>query len=482
MTREGWFYVLIWIGMLGQGLYHKINLVLLIAGLAAGPAVCSLLISGQVMDRLRLTRRLPPYLFAGQSLQIDYVLENQRAFSAALALELEDLLVPSDRGLPGARSVSPRVFFARVGGRSSGRLKWEGPSPTRGRYEARPIELTTRAPFGFIERRVSLEAPGRLTVYPRVGQLTRRFRVLHREATETRRGNRSDRAVQQEEYHGLRDYRPGDSPRWIHWRTSARLGELMVKEFEVQRKQDMAILLDPWLPEVRASAEQREAVEEAIRFAATVCLETCRERGRRIVLGWTGANPGLRQGPASIKLLHELLDGLAVLRSNTDGTLFELLDVLPPPILREAFVIIVTTRPLNLAEEAQRSERLQKIAIGRSPLQRALCLDVTKGDLDPLWRPTALPWQGRLDDIEVMEVFDPTRQDNGPVGESASRNAQNGDPAGSFVNASVDLASAMAPESREAGLPSSNGQARHPGRSPNKPEDRPRSSDTSEDL
>ena len=53
----------------------------------------------------------------------------------------------------------------------------------------------------------------------------------------------------------------------------------MVKEFEQQNEQDLAILLDPWLPRTKVTAEQREALEQVIRFAATVCLETCRHSG-----------------------------------------------------------------------------------------------------------------------------------------------------------------------------------------------------------
>src|SRR5436305_9628133 len=98
---------------------------------------------------------------------------------------------------------------------------------------------------------------------------------MHRESTQTKRGRRHDRSAQQQEYHGLRDYRAGDSPRWIHWRTSARVGKPMIKEFEQQSEQDLAILLDPWLPRSKVTAEQRATLELMIRFAATVCLETC---------------------------------------------------------------------------------------------------------------------------------------------------------------------------------------------------------------
>ena len=92
-----------------------------------------------------------------------------------------------------------------------------------------------------------------MLVYPRIGHLTRRWFQIQRQATENRQGQRHDSSAQQVEYHGLRGYRSGDSPRWIHWRTSARRGELMVKEFEHQNEQDLAILIDPWLPRGKAS-------------------------------------------------------------------------------------------------------------------------------------------------------------------------------------------------------------------------------------
>ena len=62
-----------------------------------------------------------------------------------------------------------------------------------------------------------------------------------------------------------------------------------------------------------------------------------------MVLGWTGPTPGLRQGPASVKLLHELLEQLAILRGSNEGTLSALLDILPPSTLREASLVVVST-------------------------------------------------------------------------------------------------------------------------------------------
>ena len=127
-------------------------------------------------------------------------------------------------------------------------------APGAGKYRFRDLDVGTRSPFGLVEHRVTIALADQIVVYPTIGRLTRRWFQMQRQATENRRGQRHDRSAQQVEYHGLRDYRSGDSPRWIHWRTSARRGELMVKEFEQQNEQDLAILIDPWLPRTKAVA------------------------------------------------------------------------------------------------------------------------------------------------------------------------------------------------------------------------------------
>jgi uncharacterized protein (DUF58 family) len=382
-TREGFIYFGFWGLLMVAGLLQQINLILLVAGLAAGPMIGSIFSSAAMLRRLRVSRRVPPYVFSGGPLSIDYTLDNDRRWSAALALILDDEMSPVDRAVSGPSSLYPEAFFPRIAGQSRARVRWQGVAPRRGKYRFRTLELVTRSPFGLLERRVSIADPAQLTVYPQIGHLTRRWQQIHREASETRRGSRHDLSTQQQEYHGLRDYRPGDSPRWIHWRTSARLGQPMVKEFEQQHEQDLAILVDPWLPRTKVSSEQREALEDAIKFAATICFETCRHPGRRMLLGWCGPTPGIRQGPASVKLLHELLDQLSTLRPSPEASLSALLDVVPPLTLRESFLIVVSTRPINLLEEVERSSRLSASSL-RGLVGRVTLIDATKGDLTNL--------------------------------------------------------------------------------------------------
>ncbi|MFO0910166.1 MAG: DUF58 domain-containing protein [Isosphaeraceae bacterium] len=245
------------------------------------------------------------------------------------------------------------MFYSRVpGGGGRERLRWTGVSPRRGRYKFRTLELVTRSPFGLLERRVTINENASMIVYPMVGHLTRRWHLLHRQASETRADKRHDRSSQQQEYHGLRDYRPGDSPRWIHWRTSARLAQPMVKEFGTAERAGPGSAGRPLAAADEVDTRAAERLEQAIRFAATVCLETCR-RGSASHRGLDRTDSGVCQGPASVKLLHEL--PTACRDACLVGGVGALLDALPPSTIREAILVIVSTRPINLVEEAERS-------------------------------------------------------------------------------------------------------------------------------
>ncbi len=174
----------------------------------------------------------------------------------------------------------------------------------------------------------------------------------------------------------------------------------MVREFEQQSEQEVAILLDPWLPRSKVTPEQREALEAAIRFAATVCFETCRQSGRRFLLGWTGPSPGIRHGPSSVKLLHEMLEPLAVMRGTAEGQLSALIDAMPVAMLRDALLVIISTRPVNLAEEAEKSSRLAEASI-RGLAARSLVLDASKGELD-----TFIQFPERASGLEGFQAKD----------------------------------------------------------------------------
>src|SRR5262249_45358720 len=124
----------------------------------------------------------------------------------------------------------------RLRGRETLHFSREVTLTPRGRHAAPPPRVVSGHPFGLTERVLTLGAGGDLLVLPALGQVHRgRLRRYlmpagHVGARARARAIRSPAA--HDEFHGLRAFRSGDSPRWIHWRTTARRGELMVREFE----------------------------------------------------------------------------------------------------------------------------------------------------------------------------------------------------------------------------------------------------------
>lgn len=106
----------------------------------------------------------------------------------------------------------------------------------RGVHRLGSIELSTSFPFGFVwvSRKIQPSEIETITVYPKTvniaGNFLHELRSMGHGSSALVMANRSSRSSTY--IRGLRDYAVGDSPRLVHWATSARLGKLFVKEFE----------------------------------------------------------------------------------------------------------------------------------------------------------------------------------------------------------------------------------------------------------
>lgn len=110
----------------------------------------------------------------------------------------------------------------------------------RGEYKFPPVALKTNFPFGLFRRRTSIHAITSALVYPEVKSLAR-FQLLERQLAAQ---VTSQRAGHGNEVIGVRPFRSGDSPRHVHWRSTARTGQLMSKEFADETQPTLTLLLD----------------------------------------------------------------------------------------------------------------------------------------------------------------------------------------------------------------------------------------------
>jgi uncharacterized protein (DUF58 family) len=146
----------------------------------------------------------------------------------------------------------------------------------RGRYAYDEVRAELLDPFALEQATVPLPAPGALLVYPRLVRLGPLF---------SESGDRSQdgrrlllRRHSGFELHSVREYEQGESLRRVHWRSTARRGQLMVKELEDAPRDEIAVLLD-----ADSKAVLGESFDVQVRAAGSI-LEAYVRRGRRAVL------------------------------------------------------------------------------------------------------------------------------------------------------------------------------------------------------
>ncbi|MBM3471229.1 MAG: DUF58 domain-containing protein [Armatimonadetes bacterium] len=150
--------------------------------------------------------------------------------------------------------------------------------PVRGRFALEPVTVASRGPLGLFAASRKFPANGGVTIWPRTrpvpsGVMAHLIPVLEG-------GSSGARTRQAEDLYGVRDYRWGDNPAHIHWRSSARRGALVVREFERPVTPGAAIVVDL---DSRQSPEQLDAV---VRAAASLFQAALDREADVVLTGW----------------------------------------------------------------------------------------------------------------------------------------------------------------------------------------------------
>ncbi len=246
-TQVGWLYVM--------------------AALAAGAWLAGRWVSpGRMLHGLSLVRRIngalpveDMELYAGHPVSVDLDLKNAGRGAALQVRGTEMCLFAT-----AAEQAQP-WFVPNLPAQASLRLSYTLCAARRGWFEFPPVTLTTRAPFGLFAASRALDVPTRLLIFPEYRELERWPLLDRMPAAE----NTLAHVGQGGEVLGVREYRPGDSRRHIHWRSSARAGRLIVKEFAEETQPGLTIALDARGTSV-IGVDEATTLELAIRVAATL--------------------------------------------------------------------------------------------------------------------------------------------------------------------------------------------------------------------
>ena len=206
----------------------------------------------------------------------------------------------------------------------------------RGRYVVEQARATVDDPFGLARMDVELDARGSLLVYPRLVPLDRLFSESGAHAQDGRR--LLLRRPSGFDLHSVREYEQGESLRKVHWKTTARRGQLMVKELEDAPRDEIAVILD-----ADASAVVEDSFDVQVRAAGSI-LRAHAAHNRRAVLAVNSAG---RPSVRVTSLDGDWLAALAVLaEAEADGTrpVVEMLSRESGPASRAVETVVITAR------------------------------------------------------------------------------------------------------------------------------------------
>lgn len=293
-TRDGWWCLLVAVGLGVAAINTGNNLLYLLVSALLAMIVVSGILSEQSMRGLHLSGIVPEEVYAGQPALFGAAIANRKRWLMSYSITLE-LLAPEARAL---ESGSRFIYVRRVAAGAERLVTWEHALPRRGRHRLSGVRLTTRFPFGLFVKAGRPVLTEEVLVFPAV-------RPIAADALR-RLGERGDAAARRRgrgaDLYNLRDYRPGDDPRFIHWRSSAKTDALLVRELEADTSQNTRIVL------VGRGRSGAETLERGLSEAASLAVALVRA-GAGVELAGAGCAVPLGHGRPH---LRRLLTALAL--------------------------------------------------------------------------------------------------------------------------------------------------------------------------
>ena len=250
------------------------NLLYLVLGLMLSLLLVSGILSDLALYRIAVSRRLPRRAFAGTPFLVTTTLRNHKRRVPSFSIEVE-----ARRG----HAALGHCYFLKVPARHE---QVEGipiRQARRGLWRLDDLRIVTRYPFGLVEKARVVPMPEELLVYPAlvpVEGLSRRRGAMGGERATAQRGIGP-------EVLGLRDYVTGDEARAIHWRRTATLGRLVVREQARDAAQRVALLVDEGRPDTADDAWDTQ-FERVVSRAASLAARALDEGMTVEVVSRTG--------------------------------------------------------------------------------------------------------------------------------------------------------------------------------------------------
>lgn len=242
-------------------------------------------------------------------------------------------------------------FVASLPGGERRRWVVRTPCTIRGKFRLGPVTLVSGDPFGLFRLQRTIPGFDEVLVYPRTIPLPG-FSLPSAELPGGQNLKARTHYVTPN-VATIREYMPGDSFNRIHWRSTARIGKLMVKEFELDPTAEIYIVLDmleraqQYLRRAGATQVEREqriaesTEEYAVQAAASIARHLLAQNRAVGLIAW-GQQREVIPAEREIRQLYKILEALAELRAQGATPLAEVLGAESARFGRNCTLVLIT--------------------------------------------------------------------------------------------------------------------------------------------
>ena len=221
LNTEGKFLVFLTIGIGFAAINTGNNLLYLVLGMLLSLIIVSGILSELALRDVSVRREIPDGVSAGRDVLVAVRVKNRKRFFSSFSVEVEEVF-------DGARpwQLAAYALHLRPGEEATVHMRLR--FAQRGEYTTAGLNVATRFPFSFFRKSRYLPGEEIYLVYPPV----RDVKVPTLPPRQSGSDQTRPRIGHGDEIYGVRDYRPGDAARDIHWKLTARRGRLIAREFE----------------------------------------------------------------------------------------------------------------------------------------------------------------------------------------------------------------------------------------------------------
>lgn len=343
LTREGWHFLFVLLFIFVGAVIREINLLILLAGTMIGLLNLQWRFNTRTLQGLKVRRRLPLRTMVGAPTDVSIELTNTRRWLGSWLVLAEDQL---QKIQPNSKRLTEKgvVLIDEVQPQRTTSARYELRFLERGRYRVGSTTISTRFPIGLGRGWRVIDNSADLMVHPHLGRLLPACRALLQAEMEGTAKAVPRASVHEGEFYGLRNWQSGDSRRWVHWRTTAKRGELSVRQFEQLQRRQLSVVLDLYQPKSKPTGAERQAVERTVAFAATLASELVSRDRNRIAFAIAGDKVNVLPNVQSTVLVHDLLDRLSEVRPGASPNLVEAISEISLSLMRSPVLLVISTR------------------------------------------------------------------------------------------------------------------------------------------